>query len=412
MKMIQQYILVLLYEKFKREKSITTSAAYPALLFHPTYSTLASEDVLEKFQHSVSAEPPHPDGLPLPCEIIDLIFSRLSLLNLDAARSTCRTWRSYIMNSSFILRTALSSGSAIDVDRQTAHSSLSSLRLLGRQLDLEVKAMLKPDSVKGLKSAASWRLQFRRIDLDFRGSNSSNPGNSESDSRTWQELLSACYCTEDNLIVLLVRNSAWRASTVVSIHKLEVYCLLETGRPIHVTSIPYLRGGARVEYARTCDDILSPGSEVKKCLEIRVDEDVVQVRYWARDAFEKGESPFYLEYELTPIPSSKSEESDLKSQNSGDTLNIMLRSLREYKGLDEQDKSLGVCEPLLCSMVDQVCGPYATCALRCSDFLEVSLVRICCLKDHWFRGHFCGSILPYLSERYAKLDKVYKTILD
>ena len=338
----------LLYEKFEKEKNIHMFTTYSALLFHPTYPALSTEEIQPSMLHGL---------LPLPYEIIDLILSDLSPLDLHAARSTSKTWWSYIMNSSFILKSVLVSGSDAIMSPQIAQSPSADLRLLRRQLDKQIRCSLDSYSIRN-KLVGAWQARFRRMNLDFSGCRMPNMEVLETRSRTQESeltFLSLCYCQEDNMIILLVRETAPTHSSSPHVYKLEVYHLLQSKRPIRIGSIPYPPGGTKVRYIQSYDDASSSRSRMKKCTEIQVDKDVICIRYWARSSFRKDESPFALEYESLPGTSDESEGPELRNPG---TLGNQRQALREYNESNEKGDSSGSSEHwelLLDPMIDNVC---------------------------------------------------------
>ncbi len=96
----------------------------------------------------------------LPPELSDLILSYLSPAALDAARHTCKAWRTRILSSTWILSSVLGieeERSLLDGSRSAEHSHRDLLKKLDCDSDLPSTSQHQD----------AWRTRFRTRSLDF-----------------------------------------------------------------------------------------------------------------------------------------------------------------------------------------------------------------------------------------------------
>ena len=315
-----------LYEEFQKQKRLKSYESYPMRRFHATqlshYEGTDEEitdgsrsrttkegfprplDILNQCNKSVS------NKLPLPLEIIDLVFAFLSPLDLHAARSTCRTWWDHIMGNSWILQKSLEHAGTQgtkDACRKLGQTSQQYLEWLSRQLDIEVN--LKLQSGFNEITSGSNSMDHRQLELHFvsklenyyEASNSGAP--LEQDRKGF---LSAYFWATGSLLALLLREPT--NLTHGSTDKLLIYHLFESGRPECIGHIPCREGRSIIYYIKPYDDssITLPKGEC--CLEIKIDDEILHVLYGGRRAFSNSESSLWLE--LWNPPSTLSSPSD------------------------------------------------------------------------------------------------------
>ena len=129
----------------------------------------------------------------LPPKVMDLILAFLSPVTLDAARLTCKTWRSKIMSNTWLLASVLGRSSSdgflwgpiSDIEsRSTDQVSKQQiyLRYLLNRLDQDT------DLISTHQQSDSWRTRFRIRELNFLASD-------DLDLRCSKRLITAVSCT-------------------------------------------------------------------------------------------------------------------------------------------------------------------------------------------------------------------------
>ena len=306
---------VRLYEEFLKQKRLKSYESYPMRKFHATqlshYGGTGEEIADGSKSRKTKKGFPRPvdkmyqgnesvsNKLPLPLEIIDLVFAFLSPLDLHAARSTCRTWWNHIMGNSWILQKSLEHASTQgikDACYKPGHTSQQDLEWLSRQLDIEVNLKLQSGFNKGTSGPNS--MHHRQFELRFiyrpgPPFDAPSPGAELEQERTG--FLSVYFWAAGSLIALLVREPISTNLTYGSIDKLLIYHIFESGRPEYVGHIPCRQGRSMIDCIKRYDDssITLPKGEC--CLEIKVDDEILHVLYGGRRAFSNSESTLWLE---------------------------------------------------------------------------------------------------------------------
>lgn len=218
--------------------------------FHTTYPASSDEYLKQSgVRHGVndtfSIQTQEDRITQLPAEVFVMIFSSLSVAELDAARYVCHRWWDRIMASNHVLFEVLHIKSVSSARARSAGSlgsyagKRNNHRQLARGLDHEGAALAT------LRLEDSWRSRYRRCDLEFSFPKSLSV---EEDTYPWGHLRhtfsSARFSSTGSFILFATRDSIDSAQAGSQASRVLFYHISRSGRPVYVDSIPGPRGHA------------------------------------------------------------------------------------------------------------------------------------------------------------------------
>ncbi|MCJ1378488.1 hypothetical protein MMC17_001587 [Xylographa soralifera] len=168
--------------------------------------------------------------MALPKEIKGHVFAYLSIMDLDAARCTCKTWWSCITTNVWLLRSALLSVDNPCSPRQSrcgrSIKESSELQHLAIEFDHAAKALHHLDEDR------SWKQNFRAVDVGFGFSSSRLSG-----EKTIEWI---SYWNPVRVVILLVKltpDLQGNISITEEKKRIIFYSLDSCGRPIHLGNV-------------------------------------------------------------------------------------------------------------------------------------------------------------------------------
>ena len=216
--------------------------------FHTPYPASADAYLKQSgVRHNVgdpfTLKTPEDRTVQLPAEIFDMIFSSLSVADLDAARYVCHRWWDRIMGSNQILFQVLHTRNVSSTRARFASSSdnytaeRDNPRQLARDLDYECSALTT------LQLEDSWRSRYRRCDVEFSFPKFVSAGEN---ACSWAHLKhafsSARFSSTVSFMLFAVRDSIDAAQAGSQASTVLFYHISRAGRPVYVGSIPGPRG--------------------------------------------------------------------------------------------------------------------------------------------------------------------------
>ena len=212
--------------------------------FHTPYPTSAQVYLRQEVvRHDVDNlfHPPSPEDhiTQLPAEIFDMIFSTLSVADLDASRYVCHRWWDKIMGSSEVLSQVLRTKSALS-PRSLSDGSLDSwirkwddLRQLARRLDHGGSALSL------IRLEGSWRSRYRRCRMEFSFFNYFEVEEKACPPDYLNHTFSsASFSSTGKFSLFVVRGAVGSAEAGSQANVVLFYHISWSGRPVYISSIP------------------------------------------------------------------------------------------------------------------------------------------------------------------------------
>lgn len=174
----------------------------------------------------------------MPLEVFELIFTKLTVTALDAARFACRAWYTRIMASSYIL------AAVVDLHKVSAPKEARDdrLRELQRQLDEDA------DLVKHPATRDPWRMRYRLCEVDFRLP--PPEGCLRNDGCLQNRITTAKFCIDGTAIGALITKPT-SFSNPAAPHSLTLYQFCLSARPRYVGKIKLPNGSDYVRIRST-----------------------------------------------------------------------------------------------------------------------------------------------------------------
>ena len=217
--------------------------------FHEAYPTSA-QVYLDQFCEPLADDISGDRVMALPKQSRDQVFAHLSIMDLDAARCTCKAWWNWITTNVWLLRSVLLPIDTPWTLRQSQYDrSLKEASEL-RRLNIEFHCAAK--ALHHLHEDRSWKQTFRAVDLEF-GFSSSHI--SETQTIEW-----ISYWNPVRVVILLVKVTLGlrENSTVPKEEKRVIFYSLDSCcRPIHLGTVNCPKYVCQLEVVGLGHDVLS-----------------------------------------------------------------------------------------------------------------------------------------------------------